>query len=232
MAEMLLLNPRRRPAKRRPAAKRRVVRRNPIALAAAPRRRRRLLTAARRHNPIGIKRFAGRARRRISAGARTGGRAIAAQIQNALIGGAGAVAMDVLMGQINGFLPASMQRVPGKVGVGDAVKFAITIAAGNALNKPTRGLSSKLAAGALVCQSRDILASFVPASMKLGGLGYMTPARIVTGAHRLGPNQSRVAAYQRPGGTPLLAAYTRPGVVRSLRGMPENIAASEGFPHR
>ena len=204
MAEMLLINPR-----RRATAKRRIVRRkNPIAAVArhAPKRRR---------NPIGLARVHRRRRNPIG-GMRASG--IMSEVQAALIGGAGALAVDVLMGQINGYIPASMQRTPGKIGVGDAVKMAITIALGQALNKPTKGLSRKFATGALICQSRDILASFVPSTMTLG---YASPARIVAGSQRVGPLMTRVGAYAQrassdstflgPNKSPLLDAYSAPG---------------------
>ena len=158
MAEMLLINPRRRAkratAKRRVSAKRR---HNPITMHGyAPKRRRKHI----RHH-VGMARI--HRRRRNPIGARSSG--IMAEVQAALLGGAGALAMDVLYGQINGYIPASLQRVPGKVGIGDAVKMAITIAVGQMLNKSTRGLSRKMATGALICQSRDVLSSFVPSTM-------------------------------------------------------------------
>ena len=95
MAEMLLINPRRRA--KRATAKRRIVRRkNPIAAVArrhGPKRRR---------NPIGLARVH-RRRRNPIAGYNAKG--IMAEVQAALIGGAGALAVDVLMGQINGYIP-------------------------------------------------------------------------------------------------------------------------------
>jgi hypothetical protein len=211
MAEMLLINPRRRKAAKRVTAKRRVIRRkNPIALVGARKRR---------HNPIGLARVHRRRRNPIGVSKS----AIMSEIKNALVGGAGAVAMDVLMGQINGYIPASMQRVPGKLGVGDAVKMALTIAAGQMLNKSTKGLSRQMATGALTCQARDIIASFVPASMTLG---YASPARIVQGTQRVGPLMQRVGAYASNSGatadifgsnrSPLLDAYSPPGRNRGV----------------
>lgn len=212
MAEMLLINPRRRKARRASASgKRRVVRRrrNPIAVVAkAPARR-----VVRRRNPIGLKRVSRRRRNPIT----LRGNVIMNEIKAALIGGSGAVAMDVLMGQINPFLPANLQRTPGALGVGDAVKLALTIAAGQLLAKPTRGLSQKMAIGALTCQTRDMLASFVPATMVMG---YANPARVIQGQARVGPimtrmngrNRMSVNAYLPTGGqTPLLNAYQRAG---------------------
>jgi len=205
MAELLLINPRKRgrkTAKRRVHAVKR--RRNPVA-------KLKTVAARRRRNPIGIKRV--HARRRRNPIAMTG---IAAQLKGALIGGAGSVAVDVLMGQLNGYLPASMQRVPGTLGVGDAVKIGITIAAGKLLNKATRGMSSKMAAGALTVQAADILKTFVPATMTLG---YSNPARIIQGSARVSPNMNRVGFYMPAGSpSPLLNAYMSPGSTALLNG--------------
>lgn len=206
MAEMLLINPRRR-TRKAAKAKRRVRRHNPLAAVATRR-----AAPKRRRNPIGLARVTRRRRNPIG----LGGSGIAKQLQDALMGGAGAVAVDALMGQLNGYLPDTMKRVPGTVGVGDAVKMGITIAAGQMLSKATRGASRKLAAGALICQARDILSTFVPSTM---AMGYASPARIVQGNSRVSPI-NRMGAYQRPdGGTPLLAgvgAYQRPGGGSSL----------------
>ena len=205
MAEMLLINPRRRAKsgtkKRRVHARRK----NPIAAVKHPKRRR---------NPIGLARVHRRRRNPIS----MGGSGLMKEIQEAFIGGAGAVAIDVLMGQLKGYLPVSLQRTPGTLGIGDAVKMAITIAVGQALNKPTKGLSRKLATGALIVQSRDILASFVPASMSLG---FMSPAGVINGSHRVGPLMQRVGAYANtnvpsssmfgPNKSPLIEGYQARG---------------------
>ena len=209
MAEMLLINPRRRKARKaRPAAKRRTVRarrrRNPVAVAAAPVRRRRnpiraakrrVMSRRRRRNPISL-----------------GGGSMMSLLRDALIGGAGAVAFDVVHGQIQKFLPVSLQRVPGTVGAGDAVKAIITVAVGQLLSKPTRGLSRKAAAAALTVQAHDIIKGFVPATMPLG---FASPAMIAQGTNRVGPIRSGMNAYTRPGVTPLLSAYM-PGNVTPL----------------
>ena len=153
-------------------------------------------------------------------------------IKAAMIGGAGAVAIDVAMGQINRFLPASLQRVPGKVGVGDAVKAAITVVLGRLLAKPTRGLSNQMAQGALVVQAHQLIAGFVPASMTLG---YGVPARVVNMSNRVGPVRNgnpAVGAYTRPGSTPLLSqrvgAYLRPGSTPMLSGLRGTAQQREG----
>ena len=213
MAEMLLINPRRRrkARKARPAAKRRTRRAarrsNPIVIA-APRRR-----AARRRNPIAaVRRRASRRRRNPIS---LGGGSMMNLLRDALIGGAGAVAFDVVHGQIQRFLSVSMQRVPGSVGVGDAVKAIITVVVGQALSKPTRGFSRRAAAASLTVQAHDIIKSFVPASMPLG---FASPAMIAQGTNRVGPIRNGVGAYMRPGNTALLSAYTPGNVTPLLNG--------------
>lgn len=223
MSELLLINPRRRraPAKRKTTARRR--RRNPITVAApkAPARR-----VIRRANPIGMRRVASRRRRNPIT---LHGNVIMQEVKAALVGGSGAVAVDVLMGQLNGFLPDTLKRVPGTLGVGDAVKMAITIAVGQLLKKPTKGLSQKMAIGALTCQTRDILATFVPADMTMG---FASPARIVRGTQRVGPLMARnnaMAAYLPAGSpSPLLNAYMRPGAPSPLLNG-SNARRREGF---
>lgn len=237
MAEMLLINPRsrRRKARRNPAkrtaaqraatrrmiaanrarsnpSRRRARRRNPESpaiVAMNPRRRR---MSRRRSNPIRMVR-----RRRNPA--MLGGfsfRSVVGAMQEALIQGGGAVAMDLLHGQINRFLPAMLQRTPGQVGLGDVVKASITVLIGSALKGPTRGLSMKAATGSLTVQAYDIVRNLLPSTMTLG---YMAPGVVTQGASRVGPNRGIVGRYAAPGGpTPMLNRYTAPGATSLLNG--------------
>ena len=234
MAEMLLINPRRRKARRNPAkrsaaqraatrrmiaanrsrsnpARRRARRRNPempAIVSMNPRRRR----MARRSNPV-------RMIRRRRNPAMLGGfsfRSVVSAMQDALVQGGGAVAMDLLHGQINRFLPAMLQRTPGQVGLGDVVKASITVLIGTALKGPTRGLSMKAATGSLTVQAYDIVKNLLPTTMQLG---YMTPGVITQGASRVGPNRGIVGRYTAPGApTPMLNRYTAPGATALLNG--------------
>jgi hypothetical protein len=147
-------------------------------------------------------------RRRNPIGGRMGTGMLMAAIREAFVGGAGSVAVDLAMGQINKFLPATLKVTPGSLGAGDAVKALITVALGHFLSGPTRGLSRKMAMGALTVQSANIMKSFVPATM---AMGYASPARIVRGTNTVGPN---MGAYTQ--GSPLLNAYTRPNVTPLL----------------
>lgn len=207
MAELLLLNPRKRRASKA-KSKRRVRRHNPIKAASSPKRRRR--------NPIGLKRVSGRSRRRrnpIGLDKNT----VISMLKAAAIGGAGSVAVDLLMGYIAPHLPANMQKNngAGTFTVYDAIKIAVSIASGSLLNKATNGMSMKMAAGALTVQASEIIESFMPSTMNLG---YASPANIIRGTQRVGPNMSRMSAYNRPGSTPLLSAYQRPGQTAMLSG--------------
>ena len=203
MAEMLLINPRTR---KRPARKTAARKRNPVTTMAAPKRKRNPVAAMRKRvmrkrNPMGG----------------MGRIAFMKAIQNAFIGGVGAVGVDLIQGQINTYLPATLQTVPGKVGLGDGVKAVTTVLLGHFLKKPTGGMSMKMAEGALTVQAAGIIKTFLPATMKLG---YYSPATIVQGTNRVGPIRSisGVGAYNRPGVTPLLSAYNRPGVTPLLSG--------------
>jgi len=135
------------------------------------------------------------------------------QIREAVIGGAVALGMDLVYGQINSFLPAALKRVPGSIGAGDAVKAVITVALGGLLSKPTRGLSDKAARASLTIQAYDIMKSFVPSTMTIG---YASPALIAQGTNRVGPIRRGMNAYTN--GTPLLNAYMAPGKTALLSG--------------
>lgn len=232
MAEMLLINPRKRrrnPAKGRTAAQRRATaklvamnrsrtrrRRNPVAtVAAAPMVRRRRM-AARRANPA--MRTYRRRRNPAMLGGRFGLGSIMRSVQDALVQGGGAVAMDLLYGQIAKFLPSTLQRTPGSIGLGDATKAVITVFLGHMLKGPTRGLSARAATGALTVQAHGIIAGLLPSTMTLG---YYTPGMVTQGASRIGPNRAitgSMGRYTAPGATALLNRYTAPGMSPMLNG--------------
>ena len=236
MAEILLLNPKGRTnmAKRRRSPAQRAATRKMLAAnkRRSPRRARRANPAprrsvtvrrARRRNPA-LRAY--RRRRNPIGGLRMSG--IMGTLKEAAVQGAGAVAMDWIFGKVNAYLPASMQRTPGQIGVGDAVRMLLTIVIGKALAKPTRGLSNKAAIGSLTVQFRDITAGLLPAGT-LSGVGYAVPGRIANFSNRVGPNRARMAAYVGAGNSPLLNAYTSPGVTPLLSG---SAAAREGVRFR
>jgi hypothetical protein len=221
MAELLLLNPRgRRKAKRAsPARKRRTSgkrRRNPIAVAS--------------HSPV--RRHKSRTYRRARVASRRGtSGAVVQMLKDAAIGGAGAVAMDLGMGYVNAWLPDALKTQPNSVGAGDALKAALTVAAGVLLAKHTGGLSKKAALGALTTQVRDIISVNLPPSV---ALGFASPAKVIPGTARVGP--SRMNAYQpgqAAGGTksPLLSAY-QGGGSSPLLSNSSRIMSREGVRYR
>lgn len=211
MAQMLLLNPR----KRRSATKRRKTaspaqRAARAAFAAMSRKRRR--------NPIGgsVRRAARRVMRRrrrnpISVGL-PNTRTIFAALRDAAIMGGGAIAMDVAYAQVEKLLPASFMRQANKIDIGDALKAVATVALGQMLNKPTRGMAMKMATGALAVQAHGIMRAFLPANLQaLNGhaeLGYVTAAPVYDGVARIDNAMNGLDAYTAPGSTPLLSEYT------------------------
>lgn len=264
MAELLLLNPRKRrraPAKKT-AAKRRVRRRNPIAAVsrrrARPARRRNPIAAVsrrtRRRNPIALRsaRRGGSRRRRNPIGGGLSVKGITRTLMDAAIMGAGAVGVDMAYAQVNRMLPATLQPVAGKVGVGDAVKAVLTAALGALLNKPTKGIAGKAALGSLTVQARDIAAKFLAQAgvpmAGIAGVGYYTPGAVINRSARVGPNRSitnngagaGMAAYLPPGRTPLLngvgqrvGAYLPPGRTALLNGGRSGASATrEGVRYR
>jgi hypothetical protein len=204
MAQMLLINPRKRRAtKRKAGAKRRVRararRKNPITRTATARK------VMRRRNPVGAMRRRVM-RRRNPIGGMGGMGSYMNVIRDAVMGGAGAIMIDVVYGQINKFLPATLRTVPGTIGAGDAVKAIGTVFLGHALNKMTRGYSRKAAMASLTVQAYNLMKGFVPTTLPLG---YASPAMIAQGTNRVGPIRRGMNAYTS--GTPLLSAYTASG---------------------
>lgn len=224
MAEMLLINPRRRTrrkAKRAAPARRR--RHNPVALMAPRRRRHRAAVAVhhrRRRNPIGAMRR--RVMRRRNP-AMLGGNYMMA-IREALMDGFGAVAIDYAYHMIAKAIPGTAGSMltpnPTSVGAADAVKAVLTVVLGNALNGVTRGFSRKAAKASLTVQSYQIMKKVLPAqiSSNLSGLGYMTPAVVSSGyGTRIGPIRGQMGMYTAPNtGSPLLSAYTASGSASPL----------------
>lgn len=228
MSHMMLVNPRKRRHARR---------RNPTGgpVAAPARRparvarrvaRRTARRVTRGTNPIRarvMRRVARRRRNPINMSASAKG--AVALLKEALIGGAGAIAVDLAMGQVNDYLPASLQRVAGTVGVGDAVKMLLTIVAGNVLNKPTKGLAAKAALGALTVQAHGILATFLPGTMTLG---YAVPGQVMQGQARIANMRNGLSRYTTNGQSPLLSRYTQPGVSPLLNGSRGMAMARDG----
>lgn len=221
MGTLMLVNPKRR---RRSSTKRRSTARR--ANPANPRRRR----ARRASNPVNpIRRVrrsrimrsrnpGRRIRRRrnpISMRSLTGG-SLMNMLKSAAIGGAGAVGVDIIMAKINGYLPASLRAGVGP-GMNDIVRVALTVMIGKFASKATRGMSEKMAAGALTVQMARLIAPYVAQMMPstapaVAGLAWGSSARVIPGNGRVSP----MSAYlPRGSSSPLLSrgvgAYTNAG---------------------
>ena len=184
MAQLMLINPAKRPSKRRKAspaqlralAKGRATRkRNALASNPAPRRRRRSLRAVShttsrrrraRRNPIGM-----------------GG--LMGNLTSAVWGAGGAIAVNAAFNMLP--LPATM-----KTGMmGTVSKLGLAVAVGM-LGKSMLGRNAgKMAEGAMTVIAFDALQAMLPASVggsSVAGLGYMSPG-LVAGGNTL-PNMS------------------------------------------
>lgn len=208
MAQMLLINPRKRRAapKKRTAAKR--TKKSAAAKRYAPnplpvsKVKRRIRRAA-----VGARKSVRRRRNPISMGS-LNMRGITSMFKDAFIGGAGAVSVDLLMAQVNKFLPVSLQPT-ATPGANQAIKAGLTAVLGVMLSKPTKGLSQKAAAGALAVQAADVvrfaMAKYMP-SAGVSGVGYASPAMVTPGNVRIRP---AIGAAQR--GSPVLSAFQQGG---------------------
>lgn len=186
MAQLMLINPAKRPAKRkasaaqlRALAKARKARAG-VASNPSPRRRRRTSLRA-------VARTTRRRARRNPIGA--GG--IMGNVMNAVQGAGGALAVNAVFNLLP--LPPSMKTgfaVP-------AVKMALAVGVGM-FAKPLLGRAAgKMAEGAMTVAAYEAIQGMLPVSMGgssvpagVAGLGYMSPGVIAAGNSGLVPNQS------------------------------------------
>jgi len=210
MAELFMLNPRRRRKHRaNPRRRHRRHRSNPRRMTA---KQRRYFGGARsnphrrhrrrhRSNPIrrARRRYFGNPRRRHyrrNPSLRLSTRGIVNQLTDAAQGAAGATIVDVLMGYINPNLPATMLTA----NVYPIVKGAVAIgfgALGGMMGGQMGRFAAKGAEGSLICTLHDVIRSFLPATMALGYInsGYVAP-------------RSNMGAYVRGVRTPLMGVRT------------------------
>lgn len=172
MGQLMLINPRERRTAKKAAPKRRV-RRNPSPVAANPRKRRV------RRNPIAARQM--RKVRRYRRNPVGGG--IMPQITGALMGGAGAVAVDVVTGYLP--LPATMRtgmmRHVTMGGLGLALGMFAKPLLGRAAAQMGTGAMTVAAYGLLKDMTAGMLpgsVSVVPASV-VAGLGYANPTPVL-----------------------------------------------------
>jgi hypothetical protein len=164
MAQLMLINPRKRRATKRKAAttKRRTKRKTAVTVRSNPtpvRRRRTLKTVAKRsrrirRNPIGM-----------------GG--VMGMLTDAAIGGVGAVGVNFLFDK----LPVPVNYKTGVMGA--AAKAAVAVAVGTFGKKLLGNTASKMAAGALTVIAYDLARNLMPApaivlpAANVNGMGYI-----------------------------------------------------------
>lgn len=130
-------------------------------------------------------------------------------LKSGAIGGAGAVLVDVGMGQISRFLPASLAApadAAGNIQYGYfGTKAALAIALGTYGGKfLPRGIAEKMAEGSLTVLAYSFFRPFVPAGL---ALGYFNPAPTMKpGVRNAGAYVAGAGAYER------LGAYERTAV--------------------
>ncbi len=208
--ELLLVNPRKRRAKRTTArrtarkttAKRRT-RRAPVVMANPAPRRRRRLSALKTRAKRAIRKY------RRNPAPRLSFNAITNMAKDAALGAAGALAVDVAFGYAKGYLPANMQSPVNADGSINPLYFAakggLAVLAGVLGSKVTKH-AGHMAAGSLTVSAYEVMRSFVPMSVNLGGMGYQSPARI---AGRRAPRPAvgaYVSGYKPPVGN-AMGAY-------------------------
>lgn len=203
----------RRSAKQR-AATRRLVAMNRGGFASNPRRRRRgrkSAKATRKYTRRASSRKSvrrSRRRGRSSAMKFNTGNAVSL-LKSGAIGGAGAVLIDVGMGQISRFLPAALAApadAAGNIQYGYfGTKAALAIALGTYGGKfLPRGIAEKMAEGSLTVLAYSFIRPFVPAGL---ALGYFNPAPTMKpGVRGAGAYVAGAGAYER------LGAYERTAV--------------------
>ena len=190
MAEILLVNPRkrRRKGKRKMSALQRKYfgkRRTKRARAASPRRRRRRASAVaaaprRRRRSYSVARRISRRRRNPSV------RGVLSQVmptaKSGLIGAAGGLVNDVAFGYVKTYLPAQLQTGLGR----SAAKGLLAVLVGIAVNMVLRGKGRDMAVGAMTVVMHEAakaqLSTMMP-SLPLGeyDLGYVDAASVVQG---------------------------------------------------
>lgn len=215
MANLLLLNPRRRRRKAKKAHRRarrkmtakqlkffgprrsRRARRAVTVFANPSRRirRRRAASVGRRRfrrNPIGVALPSGAAFFRSPS---IGG--AVRMVQNAAVGATGAVAVDIAMGQAIRFLPpmlasrygAEGQMQPGYYLTKMALALGLGVIGTKFLPGALKGYAARAAEGSLTVQAYEIARAVIPS--ELFTLGYYNAARVVGGANALAGNRMR-----------------------------------------
>ena len=196
MAQLMLINPRKRRARKSSSAPKR--RRHSVARVASPRSNPRRRT---RRNPIAA-RHMHRIHRRRARRNPIGGGGVGAQIMQGMIGGAGAVLVDVIQGYIP--MPASLATGYGPY----VVKAGLGVLLGTFGKKILGHTAAKLGAGAITVAAygaiKTATAGMLPApaaTAAVAGMGYMNPTAMLNGMgeYMTGPG-SRMGEYMPDSG--------------------------------
>lgn len=188
MSQLLLLNPRKRRARKTASRKRRspaqraatarmlAANRSRSGVARNPARRRRRATSYRR-NPIGARR-----RRSFSTGG-VSATGVMGYVKDGAMMGVGAVAVDIIFGQVNRFLPANMATPVDTTGATNwlyfVAKAGVAIGIGIFGRKSSfRKYTDAAAGGAMAIMAYQIARSMLPAGTTLGA--YMNPALVMS----------------------------------------------------
>lgn len=226
--QLLLINPRRRRKSRKSRARRRGRKMSALQMKyfgggrarSNPKRRRR--SSARRSR---ARSYARRARRSFRSVGRSMGfslPSITAAAKTATIGAAGAVAVDVLMGQANRFLPADWQSRTDAATGGINWKYyvakgALAIGlgvAGARFGGRYRGAVLTMAQGSLMVQAYEVLREVIPQDFL--PLGYYTSGAVqIPGMPANAPGMAGVGKYLPRNVTPMNG-------LRGMRGLAQS----------
>lgn len=239
MPQLMIVNPRRRKAKRKTrspaqrAATARMLAANRARRNPAPKRRRPKARAAsvavatrryRRKSASGsVKRYVRRARARASTMGKSLGFSLP-KIQHAVtqaaIAGAGAVAVDVLMGQAVKFLPATWATRYSADGTVNwayyasksAVAIGMAVAGAKFLPGKAKSAANTMALGSLTVMTYELMRGMIPADMLT--LGFMSPGRVVGGSDNVTSLGKYLEGRRAQGGFgKYLSGMTRPARV-------------------
>lgn len=203
MAQLLLLNPRRR-RKARKSATRRRARRHAPKVKMQVRRGRRAATATirvmanprRRRRHAALRAYRRRYRRNPSLRSAFGG--VGKTLMSAAQGAVGAIAVDAIMGQVGPRLPVALQT-PNTYPL---VKAGVALGLGM-LGARVRGmgaLAARMAEGSLTVTLHSVIRNYMPAGLTLG---YVNPATVVRTGPLMGLNAYTGRGVRGLGETPM-----------------------------
>lgn len=200
MSQLLLINPRKRSSRRKPrtAAQRRATAK--MLAANRSRRKGRNVNARasnpapavrrRRRNPIAAKSHSRRRRNPIAASKQVSlsANSVMSLAKAGAVGAVGAVAVDVVYGYAQPYLPSAMQSPVDSAGSINPLyylaKGGMAVLVGVLGRKVTRH-AGNMAQGSLTVTLHDAMKALMPSGISMGSVGYMSPGAPVRNAPRL-----------------------------------------------